>query len=78
MPAGDILMSPSAALLAVKPREPSTTAPEVTGLTAKCIPQYVSSVVKTVKCPSSLERAGRYIVVNATTRTNRTVGSNLT
>jgi hypothetical protein len=74
---GDILMSPSVAPLAVRQREPSTITPEVTGLTAKCIPQYVLSVAKTVKCPSSLERAGRYIVVNATTRLNQAVSNNL-
>jgi hypothetical protein len=67
MPVGDIPMNPSVALLAVKPKEPSTIA-EVSGLTARCIPQYVLSVVKIVKCPLSLERVGRYIVVNATTR----------
>jgi len=77
MPAGDILTSPSVAPLAVRQREPSTITPEVTGLTAKCILQYVLSVAKTVKCPSSLERAGRYIVVNATTRLNQAVGNNL-
>jgi hypothetical protein len=70
MLAGDILMSPSVALLAVKPREPSTIAPEVTSLAAKCIPQYVLNVVKTVKCPLSLGRAGQYIVVIATARLN--------
>lgn len=75
---GDTLMSPSVARLAVKQREPSTIAPEVTGLAAKCIPQYALSVVKTVKCPSSLERAGQYIVVSATTRLNWAVGNNLT
>jgi len=64
----DILMSPSVALLAVKPREPSTITPEVTDLAAKCIPQYVLSVARTAKCPLSLERAGQYIVVSATTR----------
>jgi len=68
MLAGDIPMSPSVAQLAVKQKEPSTIASEVTGLTAKCIPQYVLSVVKIVKCPLSLERAGQYIVVSATTR----------
>lgn len=70
MPVGDIPMSPSVALPAVKQREPSTIAPEVTELTAKCILQYVLSVVKTVKCPLSLERADQYIVVNATARLN--------
>jgi hypothetical protein len=68
MLAGDIPMSPSVALLAVKQRDPGTIALAVTGLTAKCIPRYVMSVVKTVKFPSSLERAGQYIVVSATTR----------
>jgi hypothetical protein len=77
MLAGDILMSPSVVLLAVKPREPDTIALAVTELTAKCTPQYVSSVVKIVKCPLSLERAGQYIVVNATTRLNWAVGNNL-
>jgi hypothetical protein len=77
MPAGDILTSPSVAPLAVRQREPSTITPEVTGLTAKCILQYVLSVAKTVKCPSSLERAGQYIAVNATTRLNQAVGNNL-
>jgi hypothetical protein len=67
---GDILMSPSVAQLAVKQREPSTIAPEVTGLAAKCIPQYVLSVARTAKCPSSRERAGQYIVVSATARLN--------
>ena len=66
----DILMSPSVALLAVKQREPSTTALAVTELTGKCMPPYVPSVAKTVKCLSSLGRAGRYIAVNATTRLN--------
>jgi hypothetical protein len=65
---GDILMSPSVALLAVKQSDLSTMTPEVPDLAAKCIPQYVLSVVKTVKCPLSLERAGQYIVVSATTR----------
>jgi len=73
----DILMSPSVALLAVRQREPSTMAPEVTGLAAKCMPQYVLSVAKTVKCPLSLERASQYIVVSATTRLNWVVGNNL-
>jgi hypothetical protein len=65
---GDILISPSVALLAAKQREPSTIAPVVTDLAAKCIPQYASSVARTAKCPLSLERAGQYIVVNATAR----------
>jgi hypothetical protein len=73
---GDILMSPSVALLAVRQREPSTT-PEAPELAAKCIPQYVLSVAKNVKCPLSLERAGQYIVVTATARLNQAVGNNL-
>jgi hypothetical protein len=64
---GDILMSPSVAQLAVKQREPSTIA-AVTDLAVKCIPQYVLSVARTAKCPSSRERAGQYIVVSATAR----------
>jgi hypothetical protein len=74
---GDTLMNPSVALPAVKQREPSTMTPEVTGLAAKCIPQYVLSVAKTVKCPLSLERAGQYIVVSATARLNWAVDNNL-
>jgi hypothetical protein len=77
MPVRDILMSPSVAQLAVKQREPSTIASEVTDLTAKCIPQYVLSAVRTAKCPSSRERADQYIVVSATTRLNWTVADNL-
>jgi len=65
---GDTLMSPSVARLAVRQKEPGTIAPAVSGLAAKCIPQYVLSVAKNVKCPLSLERAGQYIVVSATTR----------
>jgi hypothetical protein len=68
MPVGDILMSPSVALLAVRQREPSSMAPEVPDLAAKCMPQYVLSVAKNVKCPLSLERASQYIVVTATVR----------
>lgn len=70
MLAGDILMSPSVAQLAVKQREPSTIAPEVTALAAKCIPQYVLSVARIAKCPLSREKAGQYIVVNATAKLN--------
>jgi len=77
MPAGDTLMSPSVAQLAAKQREPSTIAPAVTDLAAKCIPRYVLSVAKTAKCPLSRERAGQYIVVSATTRLNRAVSNNL-
>jgi hypothetical protein len=75
---GDIPMNPSVARLAVKPREPVTIAPEITELDAKCIPQYVLSVVKTVKCRSSLEKASQYIVVSATTSLNWAVRNNLT
>jgi hypothetical protein len=67
---GDILMSPSVALLAVRQREPSSMAPEVPELAAKCMPQYVLSVAKNAKCPLSLERASQYIVVTATARIN--------
>jgi hypothetical protein len=67
MLAGDIPMNPSVAHLAVKQREPSTITTEVP---ARCIPQYVLSVAKTVKCPLSRERAGQYIVVNVTIRLN--------
>jgi hypothetical protein len=74
---GDILMSPSVALLAVRQREPSTMAPEVLELAAKCMPQYVLSVAKTVKCLLSLERASQYIVVSATARINWAVRNNL-
>jgi hypothetical protein len=72
-----ILMSPSAAPLAVRQRGPSTMAPEVTDLAAKCIPQYVLSVAKNVKCLLSLERASQYIAVIATVRLNQAVGNNL-
>lgn len=68
MLAGDILMSPSAARPAVKQRERDTTTPAVTGLTARCITQYALHAVRIVKCLLSLERAGPYIVVNATAR----------
>jgi hypothetical protein len=68
MPVEDTLMSPSVALLAVRQREPSTTTPEVPELAAKCMLRYALSVAKNVKCPSSLERAGQYIVVTATAR----------
>jgi hypothetical protein len=63
-------MSPSVVRLAVKQREPDTTASVVTGLAAKCIPQYVLNAAKTAKCLLSLERAGQYIVVSATARLN--------
>jgi hypothetical protein len=74
---GDILMSPSVALLAVRQREPSTTTPEVPELAAKCMPQYVLNVAKNAKCPLSLERASQYIVVSATARINWAVRNNL-
>jgi hypothetical protein len=67
----DMLMSPSAAPVAVEQREPSAAA--LVGsvhiiLTAKCILQYALSVGRNVKYRSSLERAGRYIAVGATIR----------
>ena len=77
MPLRDTLMSPSVAQLAAKQREPSTIAPAVTDLAAKCIPRYVLSVAKTAKCHLSRERAGQYIVVSATTRLNLAVRNNL-
>jgi hypothetical protein len=77
MPVRDILMSPSVAQLAVKQRDPSTIASEVTDLAAKCIPQYVLSVARTAKYPLSRERAGQYIVVIATARLNWAVSNNL-
>jgi hypothetical protein len=75
----DMLMSPSAALAAVGQGEPSAAA--LVGsvhiiLAAKCILQYVLSVVTNVKYRSSLERAGRYIVVGATIRIDWAVGDN--
>jgi len=70
MPVKDILMNPSVAQLVVKQRDPSTTASEVTDPAAKCIQQYVLSVVRTAKCPLNRERAGRYTVVIATARLN--------
>jgi hypothetical protein len=73
---GDILMSPSVALLAVRQSEPSTTTPEALELAARCMPRYVVSVARNVKCPLSLEKAGQYIVVNATARIGQAVDSN--
>jgi hypothetical protein len=73
---GDILMSPSVALLAVRQSEPSTTTPEAPELAARCMPRYVVSVARNVKCPLSLEKAGQYIVVNATARIGQAVDSN--
>jgi hypothetical protein len=69
---GDILMSPSVALLAARQREPSTTTPE---LAARCMPRYALSVARNVKCPLSLEKAGQCIVVNATARIGQAVDS---
>ena len=73
---GDIQMSPSVALLAVRQSEPSTTTPEAPELAARCMPRYVLSVARNVKCPLSLEKAGQYIVVNATARIGQAVDSN--
>jgi hypothetical protein len=73
---GDILMSPSVALLAVRQNEPSTTTPLAPELAARCMPRYVVSVARNVKCPLSLEKAGQYIVVNATARIGQAVDSN--
>lgn len=73
---GDILMSPSVALLAVRQSEPSTTTPEAPELAARCMPRYVVSVARNVKCPLSLEKAAQYIVVNATARIGQAVDSN--
>jgi hypothetical protein len=75
----DILMSPSAALAAVEQGEPSAAAlvgSEHIILAAKCILQYVLSVVRNVKYHSSLERADRYIVVGAIIRIDWAVGDN--
>lgn len=68
---------PTAALPAAKPGKLSPAASVGTRLAAKCIPQCVSSVLRNVKCLSSLERAGRYIVVTATTRSNRAASRSL-
>lgn len=73
---GDILMSPSVALLAVRQSEPSTTTPEAPELAARCMPRYVLSVARNVKCPSSLERADQSIVATATARIGQAVDSN--
>jgi hypothetical protein len=73
---GDILMSPSVALLAVRQSEPSTTTPEAPELAARCMPRYVLGVARNVKCPLSLEKAGQYTVVNATARIGQAVDSN--
>jgi len=76
-PPRDIPMNLSAALPAAKPGKLNATASVGTGLAAKCIPQCVSNVPRNVKCLSSLERAGRYIVVTATTRSNRAASRSL-
>jgi len=39
--------------------------------------QYALSVVRNVRYPSSLEKAGRYIVVSVTTKLNWAVGNSL-
>jgi hypothetical protein len=72
---GDILMSPSVALLAVRQREASSTTPEAPELAAKCMPRYVLSVAKNAKCLLSLERADQYIAVNATARIGQALES---
>jgi hypothetical protein len=77
MLAGDILMNPSVALLAVRQREASSMTPGVPELAAKCMPQYVLRVAKNAKCPLNLEKAGQYIVVNATARINQAAVRNL-
>jgi len=69
-------MSPSAALLAVKQRELSAAA-LVMERGAKCILQYVLSVVRNVKYPSNLEKADQSIVVSATTKLNWAAGDSL-
>jgi hypothetical protein len=74
---GDTLMSPSVALLAVRQREPSTTTPEDPEVAARCMPRYVLSVARNVKCPSSLEKAGQCIVVNAIARSSLSIVDNL-
>jgi hypothetical protein len=68
MPIRDILMNPSAALLAAKREEPSAITSTDTDLADKCIPPYVLSAVKNVKFLLSLERAGQYIVVSVIAR----------
>jgi hypothetical protein len=73
---GDILMSPSVALLAVRQNEPSMTTPEAPELAVRCMRRYVLSVARNVKCPLSLEKAGQYTVVNATARIGQAVDSN--
>ena len=75
-----MLTSPSAVKPVVKQEKPSAIASVATGITdlaARCMPLYVLGVVKNVKCPSSLERAGQYIAVSATTRPDWAVVNNL-
>jgi hypothetical protein len=76
----DMLMSPSAVPVAVEQGERSAAASVgsvYTILAAKCILQYVLSVVRNARYLSSLERAGRYIAVGATVRLDWIVGDNL-
>lgn len=63
---GVIPMTPSAAHPAVK--QGNQSAMEVAALDqgAKCSPQFVPSVVKRLKCPSSLEGTDQSIAVIAT------------
>jgi hypothetical protein len=68
MPIRDILMNPSAALLAAKREEPSVVTSADIDLADKCIPPYVLTVAKNVKFLLSLEKAGQYIVVSVTAR----------
>jgi hypothetical protein len=75
----DMLMSPSAAPVVVEQGEPSAAAlvgSEHIILAARCILQYVLSVVRNVKYRSSLGRVGRYIVVGATVRLDWAIGDN--
>jgi hypothetical protein len=50
--------------------------PEAPEQAARCMPRYVLSVARNVKCPLSLEKAGQCIVVNATARIGQPVESN--
>lgn len=67
----DMIMNPGAAPVAVEQGELSAAA--LVGLVriilaVKCIQRCALSVVRNVKYPSSLEKAGRYIVVPVTVR----------
>jgi len=76
-----MLMSPSAAQPVVKQERLSVAVLAVTGqltLIAKCTKQYALSVVRNVKYPSSLERAGQCIAANVTKRSEWAVNYNLT